>query len=361
MLCRPTGGATLSEPSAWDHPDLSVYFTRVPTFTARASTRSIPTSTSTPSGGSGISKKAKIGAIAGGVLGGLAVLIAVLSLILFCLHRRKKSKKEAREKSEPSPPPVELATTSPIYEAPTPGTAKYISLQQPDLNAHPAFSGPNSIHSRSPSETRSVSSPYMAQAFHPSTPTSTSPGFPSPYGTEFPQHNPTHQPNPYPPYSDNRSVHDNSNVAYEPHGYPQPSPQLQQHQYSFPASPSSQHHPVAQPQQHHVYYPPPPEPSNRSHPSGSDRMERTPEGTQGSGRSTVPEPPSTSNTPAHFYAQPVPVRPVLVESGSQGYRVVGDVGGAARLGGDDMSMDSRGSVDSRKRPVRGKFVEVDPM
>jgi hypothetical protein len=117
---------------------------------------------------------------------------------------------------------------------------------------------------------------------------------------------------------------------------------------------------VVQPQQQ-VYYPPPPEPSTRSHPSGSDHMAATPEGTQASALTPAPEPPSTSNTPAHFYAQPVPVRPVLIESGSQGYRVVSDIGSATRLGGDDWSIGSRGSLDSRRRPVRGRFVEVDPM
>jgi hypothetical protein len=268
------------------------------------------------------------------------------------------NKKKAEDNPGVSPPPVELATTSPAQEMSTPGTAKYMSLQQPDLNAHPAFSNTNSIHSRSPSEAHSVSSPYAPYAHQPSTPTSPAP-FPSPYGTDFPQHHAS-QTNPYPPYSDNASIHENRAAAYDSHGYAQPSPPLQPRPYSFPPPPSPSHPPVAQPQPQ-VYYPPPPDPVNRSNPSSSEPVASTPQGTHTTTATSPTEPPSTSTTPAHFYAQPIPIRPVLVESNGHGYRVVSDFGDATRLDRESGSVASRGSGDSRKRPVRGKFVEVDPM
>ncbi|KAF2466961.1 uncharacterized protein BDR25DRAFT_305792 [Lindgomyces ingoldianus] len=343
----PTGGATAKTPSSWDNPDLAVYFTRVPTFSARAATRTIPSGTATPTS-TGKSSKTKVGAIAGGVVGGLAFLIAILSLCLFCLHRRKKANKTKEKKEKtPSPPPAELAAASPIHEMASPGAQKYISMhQQPDMTNHPAFSGPNSIHSRSPSgNTMSLdyqhtpTSPYPPQPYGSTTPTSAAP-YPSPYGT-------------YPsgtiPYSDNPDAYDTE--PYNRHNsYPPPSSAFHQRQSSYPTPTSPNHsqqphlydpsQPVTQ-----TYYPPPPDPSHsnsqsRSHQSYSDRI-GSPEGTQYSGDTEFPT--SKTNTPAHFYAQPA-------MSGGAGHS-------PGTNGGERGSL--RGSVD--RRPVRGRFVEVDHM
>ncbi|KAJ4292388.1 hypothetical protein N0V90_009050 [Kalmusia sp. IMI 367209] len=291
----PTGGATLTKPSSWDNGDLSILLTRQASFTARSATRVIPSGTANPSD-AGSSKKTRVGAIAGGVVGGLAGLILILLLVLFCLHRRKKALKAGGEKSQTSspPPPVELAATSPIHEMHSPGTTKYMSLQQqPDMNAHPAYSGPNSVHSRSPSNDylNPVVSPYQPQQY----PASTSPTFtatyPSPYNTnDYPAANYAQQ-------------HDHHAASAEGT------------QFSF---------------------------------SGSDRQAHT--------RS----PPSTTQTPAQFYAAPVPVRGPHVMSNSGGGLSPGlysdhDAGSA----GNDRG--SVRSVDSRKRPVRGRFVEVDDL
>lgn len=349
---RPTGGATATKPANWDSADLGVYFTRVPTFTARAATRTIPSSTANPSN-TGTSKKSHVGAIAGGVVGGLVGLIIILSLILFCLHRRKKALKSKEDKGKtPTPPPAELAATSPVQELASPGTAKYISMNQPDPNLHPAYSGPNSLHSRSPSNEQG--SPYPYQSTSPTT----APPFPSPYNSEFPHQN--FQQNGYASYNDNPNAYDTQN--YDPNVYPALLATSPQRQYSYPSPHSPPHPPFAPLQQTQIYYPPPPEPSShsrsRSHPSFSDRM-GSPEGTQYSGDTENGHiPPSTTNTPAQFYAQPAPPNGHHTGNGSAGHSP-GGYGGEGGSTRDDRS--PGGSLDSRRRPVRGRFVEVDHM
>lgn len=260
----------------------------------------------------------------------------------------------------PTPPPAELAATSPIQEMPSPGVAKYMSMQQqPDSRMHPAYSGPTSLHSRSPSDDyNSPAAPYPPQQYQSTSPTTAAP-YPSPYGPDYP-----HQ-NGYAPYSDNPNAYDTQ--TYDANAYPPPSAAAQQRQYTYP-SPHSPSHPPFAPTQQQVYYPPPPEPSthshshhshSRSHHSFSDRM-ASPEGTQYSGSTeTGPMPPSTTNTPAQFYAQPVPVNGQHLMTGAAG--AGHSPGGYGGEGGvkDDGSF--RGSIDSRRRPVRGRFVEVDHM
>lgn len=281
----------------------------------------------------------------------------ILSLILFCLHRRKKALKNKGEKNKtPTPPPAELAATTPLREMDSPGTAKYISVnQQPDPLMHPAYSGANSVHSRSPSNDYLPPNQQYAHHRQSSSPTSAA-TFPSPYNPDFPHHN-YQQQNGYPPYSDNPTAYDTQN--YDPNIYPpQPAAALQR-QYSYPTPHSPTHPPFAPGQQPQVYYPPPPEPStqSRSYPSQSDRMS-SPQGTQYSGDTEHgPLPPSTTNTPAQFYAQPVPTGGQHVMSGGASLSP-GAYGGEGGSVGDDRSL--RGSVDSRRRPIRGRFVEVDP-
>ncbi|KAH7125724.1 hypothetical protein B0J11DRAFT_312729 [Dendryphion nanum] len=352
----PTGGATLTKPSSFANPDLQVYFTRVPAFSPRAATRTISTGTAKPST-TGAPGKTNIGAIAGGVIGGLAVLIVILSLILFCLHRRKKAIKNGKTKEKaasPPPAPVELSATNIPQEMNSPGATKYINVQQPDPGNHPAFAGPNSMHSRSPSDHHPTLSSYGTQNYHSSSPNSAAP-IVSPYSTEFPhqfghQHSPT-----FPPYSDDPSTYNPQISAHGPNYPPTNGLHQQEYAYSTPISPSSPtFNPQSQPQ---VYYPPPAEPSQRSHPSYSDRIS-SPEGTHYSGDTERPLPPSTSHTPAHFYAQPV-MRGGSGHSGALSPTHSGE-GSHMRLLGDDVGSAS-GSVDSRRRPVRGKFVEVDHM
>jgi len=345
----PTGGATATKPASWNNPDLSVYFDRVPTFEARAATRTIPTSTANPSS-TGKSKKTNVGAIAGGVIGGLVVLIVILSLILFCLHRRKKSLKTKEEKTNTQPPPpAELPATSPIQEMPSPGAGKYMSLNSSNVSPgmHPAYAADHSMHSRSPSnDYHTPLSPYPLQQHNSHSPTA---AYPSPYNSEFPHHNHQQQ-NGYAPYSDNPTTQNPQN--YDPNSYPQAD---RQSQYSYPTPHSPSHPPFAPTQQPQVYYPPPPE---RTHQAHSNRR-GSPDGTQYSGDTeNGPLPPSTTTTPAQFYAQPVAVRSPHVMSGGASLSPTGLNGDSGfQEGGGSL----RGSVDSRRRMGRGRFVEVDHM
>lgn len=127
MGYRPTGAATKTAPTSWDNPDLAVYYTLQAPSVTRTATRTLPSSTSTPSGGS---SKSRVGAIAGGVVGGLAVLIIILCLILCCLHRKKKSKKEEEVQTVDLPPPVELGVTTAPQELPAHGIGKYMPVHQ---------------------------------------------------------------------------------------------------------------------------------------------------------------------------------------------------------------------------------------
>jgi hypothetical protein len=334
-MFRPTGGATASKPDTWDNNDLAVYFDRSPSFTSvRAATRTISTGTLKPTS-TGSPSKTNVKAIAGGVVGGLAALIALLSLILFCLHRKKKARKNAGEKgAAPTPPPVELAATSPIHEMSSPGATKYMSMTaHPDMRGHPAYS---SVHSRSLSdEHRTLNTPYPPQAYSPTNQTV----YPSQHHqyAHQPQH-PNHQ-----PYTDqpSPSYDSHSNVYDEPSAYPTPSSPNHHRQYSYPTptspddssfqpSPTQQH-------EHQVYYPPPPDhavgiPSNMQYNGDTKHM-----------------PPSTTNTPAQFYTQSGPMQSTHAQQSTEGLRPY-------QREGDEHS--STRSVDSRSRPNRGRFVEV---
>ncbi|EHL02086.1 hypothetical protein M7I_2041 [Glarea lozoyensis 74030] len=86
----------------WNDPDTAALFTTL----RAAATSSSPTSTPTPSSTSGLSaplpslpadSKTNVGAIAGGVVGGVAVLAAVAFLLWFFCMRGKKEKGEKGE------------------------------------------------------------------------------------------------------------------------------------------------------------------------------------------------------------------------------------------------------------------------
>ena len=331
-LLRPTGGATAKQPATWDNNDLAVYFTRTASFTkVRAATRIIPTGTLAPSIGA-TPKNTNVGAIAGGVIGGLAVLGIILSLILLCLYRRKKARKNKGAKGIVSLSPVELAATSPVHEMSSPGSTKYISMtQQPDMNSHPIYSGSASIHSRSLSnEHRTPTSPYTSQAYHSTSPISPAP-IPSPYSTDHSysnhQHHNTYQDYPNnPPYNPQQMPYDDP-LTYPPTNAP--------HQPTYP-NPTSSTLQQSLPYQKQVYYPPPPE---RTHPLGFSSRKSLEEIQHRGGT----EPPSTTNTPAQFYAQPAPLH----------LQYVGE-----QTRDNSRPHSDTGSVGSGRRPVMGRFVEV---
>jgi hypothetical protein len=244
----------------------------------------------------------------------------------------------------------------------SPGTSKYMSIQSQSGSPgiHPAYAADHSVHSRSPSNdyhTPVFPYPVQHQSHSPTVATS----YPSPYNSEFPPQT-YQQPNGYAPYSDNPATNDAQN--YNSNTYAQ-SDRQSQHSYPTPHSPS--HPPFAPVQQPQVYYPPPPE---RSQPPYSNQR-GTPDGTQYSGdTANGPQPPSTTNTPAQFYAQPVPVRGPHVMSGGASLSPGGhggdgsfqeSVGNLRGSGFQEGGGSLRGSVDSRRRMGRGRFVEVDHM
>lgn len=89
-MTTPQGG--------FDSDNLRTYLGRLAPTGSRTATRNISTSPPAPTEANQ-SQKSNVGAIAGGVVGGLAALIVLLVLILFCLRRRKRALA-----SSPSPP-----------------------------------------------------------------------------------------------------------------------------------------------------------------------------------------------------------------------------------------------------------------
>lgn len=352
---RPTGGASVTAPASWNDNDLSVYFTRTASFASRAATRLFPTNTA---GSSPSSNKINIGAIAGGAVGGLVALIAILCLILFCLHRRKKAiKKHSIGPAAPaSPPPAELATTISRQEMPAPGTGKYLSMHHSsDSNAYSSYSGGTSQPSRPASYNHN--SPHSFHSIQPHI--STSPASARSYPADATQQV-HHQYNTYSPDHDNRMSYDNHSPSWDQHIHPaQPAITLQ-HQYPYPAPASPAIPPSYQAQQQpQVYFPPPPESAgypHRSQPSVDylDNPDATRYSTD-AGRGPL----STTTTPAQFYAQPVPVRLPVMGEDMQRTPVRYEEDGVR--GSEEMVRQGQGQARERTRPARGRFVEVDHM
>jgi hypothetical protein len=284
-----TGGATVTSPSTWDHPDLKVY-------------------TGSPNWNT--SGKKNIGAIAGGVVGGLAVLIIVLSLILLCLHRRKKAKNEKPE-AAPVIAPAELDVGRYPHEMSTTTTAsKYVAVHE-HADAHDQYNY----------QTSTSHHPQASNYNHNLPPDDTAQSYPStsPHATR--QHSSQHSTYSHPSQSRLRSprneelffaneqaVHNGQDEQWSQ----QPSRPSRQRQHSY-STPMSPQRPTNETTQQQVYYPPPqdslrhPQPSH--HPPPPDQR-GSPTSTQYSGETQHGYTPnvSTTNTPAHFYAQNLPRR-----------------------------------------------------
>ncbi|KAL6159036.1 hypothetical protein ACJQWK_03311 [Exserohilum turcicum] len=315
----PTGGATKTAPQQWGHPDLATYYTLKPSFAARSATRLIPSPTGSLS--SDGDKKTNVAAIAGGVVGGLVGLIAILCLILFCLHRRKKALKEKREKegdasnAPPPPPPAELATTIP-QELAASEANKYVPINQIDSPALAQYPEHAQQHSHSNSHDYTSAYPAQGPPSYGHTPPYTSPVVPasqmSPRGDQT--------------FSDMDGSHTSPSTAWGTHAeFPSPGPGHEGH-YSYP-TPVTPRQPSADFIQPHapVYYPHPgaaaahgqPPPTNFAEEGGNFHVQQY--------QST-----STTNTPTQFYSQPV-------QSGSPG------------------------RISERRGPVQGKFMEEEHM
>jgi hypothetical protein len=242
-------------------------------------------------------------------------LIAVLCLVLFCLHRRKKAKKN-RAPSTPAAPPAELAVTQYPHEMSSPGASKYVSAHERSVpNELPIYSGPAAVQTRTTSHDHAAL--YDSEPLHVYESTQSHPAgsYSSPQNLRYDQssQSPLHSPNNtelfFPQEHDMYNAQQGSwNQQASP---PQQAP-VRQRQYSYP-TPTSPQQPAndhAQ-QQSQVYYPPPQDSAHPQHsrPSASDQG-GSPTGTHYSDSTRHGNTPiiSTMTTPAQFYAQPVPVR-----------------------------------------------------
>lgn len=286
-----------------------MYYTLKAPSVIRTATRTLPSSTGTLS--SGGSNKSRVGAIAGGVVGGLAALIAILCLILFCLHRKKKVKKEKEEQPAELPPPVELGVTTPPQEMPATSMGKYMPVQQQQEQYSP-YSGVtalHSLHSASPPHATPYGSPHDTSYAQPAYPQTSHPRSPSWENAQF----------------------STMDTRYSGGSHPSPT------------APS--HLSYAPPQEAQLYYPPPREPAYHT-PVASPATYGGYESThyQDNVSSPLSPPPvSTMPTPTQFYARPAPVP----GNGESGYTAPTDDG---RYGD---------ALEPQRRPKYGRFVEVN--
>lgn len=314
---RPTGGATVKSPDSWDDSELGIYYTRTVSPVERAATRHVPSATGTAAPSD--KKKSKVGAIAGGVVGGLVGLIAILCLILFCLHRHKKARKnDTQEQGQVTPPPAELPITNPPQEMAAADGGKYDTVrQQLDDNTFATYS---EIESQAASqEYKSPLSPYTQHSPHNSTG----------YNTALVAGTNGQTSSPHSPYENS------------PASWGQPTPTQQQPHVSPLTPPYTQHSPGQQQQ----FYPPPQEQHNQYNPPSPD-FNRTYEGSQYGGGTDHgwQSQTNTTSAPGQFYSQPLP-------SSSQTSIPYGQRGVNRANYGD--------RVDGGRRPVYGRFMEGD--
>ncbi|RPA82036.1 hypothetical protein BJ508DRAFT_305941 [Ascobolus immersus RN42] len=134
------GGATVQEPEQWESEDLAVLFPKVTRKEQVDNKKNNDnkggkdTSSGESNSGSGSSEEKKdddkkevpVGAIAGGVVGGIGA-IALIALIVFLMRKKRK---EAEAENEKGIPPAELATSEPaahLLYSPRPGSARSVT------------------------------------------------------------------------------------------------------------------------------------------------------------------------------------------------------------------------------------------
>jgi hypothetical protein len=234
-------------------------------------------------------------------------LIVILCLILFCLHRRKKAlKKDNQDQDTVTPPPAELPISNPPQEMPATEVRKsIIGRQQLDDNTFTTYSGIE--HLTENHEHKSPSSPYTHQSFE-----SPSPHSMTAYNTPDRAESTAPISPPYDAYGN--SWRQSTSIPEQPHISPL-SP-------SYPQQNSGQYHPYAQ-EQHNQYNPPSPD-LTRAHDSarysGTTMQER---------QSPTQTLRSSSQTNLDHGRR-------NIDGGSYGDR-----------------------VESGRRPVYGRFIEVD--
>ncbi|KAF2840717.1 hypothetical protein M501DRAFT_1014715 [Patellaria atrata CBS 101060] len=291
-----SGGATLKGPAEWSHRDLPVYFSRIPSFSARSPTRTIPTSTASPTPTSR-PDKTNIGAIAGGTIGGIISLILLLTLLWLCIKRRK-----TKQSKQHSSIPIELPATT--------RTPKLIMEPKSTTPTNHSTSPSTSPHINTPINYTSASldahNPQMygdrQQYFHPSQPPPTRLQPPVPVPGPYPPRTQHHHPSPdSPPYAHQHRL---SPETPQYHSFPPPSQQTHPpHQTLYPTPYDPANHTL-----HRQHFPPPP-PPNTSLPRAQTARGGT-VGSEGDWESVYSDETeqTTRRTPAHFYPRPLRIR-----------------------------------------------------
>ncbi|KAI1668030.1 cell wall anchored protein [Pyrenophora tritici-repentis] len=90
----PTGGATITAPRSWGHPDLATYFTLSPNLTPRTATRNLPSTQATVDVAPTVTAlvipdETKKNAVIGGTIGAVILTVTVICTALILYHRKK--------------------------------------------------------------------------------------------------------------------------------------------------------------------------------------------------------------------------------------------------------------------------------
>lgn len=132
------GASNLSPNGGWSDAALSVYFGQKARFETRTPTRYIPSATQAPSSAG---SKPNIGAIVGGAVGGMIVLIIIAVTIWWCLRKRKFREANRAHDQQPAQPRMSTVgelTGEPHYNSnqnklavvtATPGSPEYLGHQ----------------------------------------------------------------------------------------------------------------------------------------------------------------------------------------------------------------------------------------
>ena len=245
-------------------------------------------------------------------MGGLVALIVILSLILFCLHRRKKAKKASANEA-PTAPPAELDVTQVSHELSTSNASKYVAIHdRPDPYQQHGYAEHAPFHQATGYD-HAPSHPDAAQSYHSASPqTSRQHGSLQDQVYRHPSQSSVRSPHGSDSLSaDEHAARNDQHGAWSHQASPtQQMPARQrQHSYPTPTSPQRSLDASAQ-QQSQVYYPPPQDSLRHPQPSHNLPPNDSPANTQYSGEAQHGYTPnmSTTTTPAHFYAQPTPAR-----------------------------------------------------
>lgn len=143
ILASTSGNATITAPAAgWQATDLSVYFQASYAAVSRSATRPLPSQSPTSSSQPERPvSRTNTGAIAGGVVGGVAVLAAIIALAWFCLRRRRNQKESQSSTQETIAAATQHSSLAPIQTDKYVATPTTVSYPSPYPSPHPQAPG----------------------------------------------------------------------------------------------------------------------------------------------------------------------------------------------------------------------------